>query len=106
MATKEIYMVEVERPDGVDVGRMTDYIRKAVNNWCGQYMAGDPLINLTEVKVRRAEPIQRAHVALVKRFEKLAQATHEFSAGVYSMTLKDFERNEDGKPIKFGETDS
>ena len=54
MATKELYLVEVKRPDGVTIPQMTAYIEDAVSSWKGGYHPDHPLFGLPEAKARRA----------------------------------------------------
>ena len=51
---KELYLVEVKRPEDVSIDRMTAYTKDAVSSWRGGYAPDDPLIDLEEAKVQRA----------------------------------------------------
>lgn len=50
---KETYLVTVQRPDQVSVSRMKNYIKAAIDNWCGQSPPDDPMLALPPVKVIR-----------------------------------------------------
>jgi len=41
--TKEVYTVELDRPEGVTVAELTAYIREAIELWGGQKRPDDPL---------------------------------------------------------------
>lgn len=43
MSTKEVYIIELDRPPGVSVKALVAYIRDAVEDWGGQRDPDDPL---------------------------------------------------------------
>lgn len=53
---KETYQVTVDRPAGVSVKEMREYIREAVHRWGGAYHPEDPLFGLKPPAVKRVAP--------------------------------------------------
>lgn len=48
--SKEIYTIELDRPDGVSVAELAAYIKEAVEDWGGQRPDSDPLFYPWKIK--------------------------------------------------------
>lgn len=60
MPRTEIYEIELQRPDGVTVAELTQYIKEAVETWGGWRSPEDPLFYPWSLgKIRNALPAIR-----------------------------------------------
>lgn len=50
---KEKYEIDINRPYGVSVAEMKDYLKDAIDSWGGQFHFDDPLFDNKRCKVRR-----------------------------------------------------
>lgn len=49
---RELYVVQLVRPDGVGRKEMAGYIEEAVSSWKGQYHPDNPLFDIDEDAVK------------------------------------------------------
>lgn len=59
MHKKEKYIVTIDRPDGVSVRNMVEYIEDAVGCMCGGYNPLDPIFDLESNSVKAKRLIEK-----------------------------------------------
>lgn len=94
---KEYYLIEINRPSGVSIGEMTDYIEDAVGSMKGCKHPEDPIFYLDSVGLR----VQHLTPSRIKRLMEKPKVKHTIvnmpkncPPGVYSVELQSM------KPIK------
>ena len=69
---REIYLVKVDRPEGVSVDEMNAYIEEAVDTWKGQMCPEEPLFDMKGNVLSERASLGRIKALLkkVKRVKK------------------------------------